>query len=128
MDGDVIPIKLSSYYGIRKQTYHNAYAGITQAIWEYYTAPKVRYHLSIFDLGLPFDVNGVTINSSGVILRKVLVEWAELRISNYRTYFVLHQDADHNVQQSFNFLKDWDVTALQSLVMTLKKKLDEATT
>lgn len=118
-DDYIVPIKFYSYYGLRRGVYNEIYIQLIKAIWEHYFLQQARHYLNLYDLNLPIEINKLIINKTGIEWQDNSINWNELAISNYITYFVLHNKNNAKINKSFNFKNDWDAYLLQSIIITL---------
>jgi hypothetical protein len=125
-DGTVIPIKFSSYYGIKKQLYTERYQELINAVWEYIFKPDFFDVMARFKRGEELYISDVEIDRSGVSWDgKEKLPWDKIELSSYRTYFVIKHTDNYKFNTSRNFLNDWDSYLLQQVSKAIIKQRAE---
>jgi hypothetical protein len=126
----ILKIAFKTFYGINKQALSETYSQILRKIWDHYFRPITDtyldkyWQLEPFELcNIHFDQDGVRIKSTAKIFSKpAFIPWADLGTKDYKTYFVVYSTKDpSNVNCSFRYHDDWNVTILYSVIRTIEK-------
>jgi hypothetical protein len=123
--GQIIPVKLPSLYGIKKNVYLDIWAGIIEQLWLYYLKTIFEGFYNQYKNKERFDLSGVEFHPFGIMLNGKGLFWDEIALSNYKTYFVVHGRENVKLLWSCNFKNDWNAYLLQKLLKTIIKDVDE---
>ena len=125
-----LKISFKTFYGINKKVLERKYFQIIDKVWDYYFIDITNSYLDKYLNEEPFELcnvkiekEGVTIKSTaGLLSKTVLIPWLDLGSSNYVTYFALYsKKAPANVNCSFKYHEEWNVTILYALIRTIEK-------
>jgi hypothetical protein len=110
-------IKLISLYAIRDQRYNEIWLEIVDQIYRKYFSSHLQLYVELYQMGQLFNLSGLTFHADGVIWnRNKKLNYNQLAVSSYRTYFVIHNKNNPKQNISFNFLNDWNAYIIQSLL------------
>ncbi len=119
-DGSVFKFKFTSLYGIRNKEYYNVWNNIYQLLHKYYFNHLNSYYFELLNLRQTFEIGGVVFSAEGIELdKRNFIEWKNLAINSYVTYFMVHDKKNYRRQRSFNFANDWNATILQNLLKSI---------
>jgi hypothetical protein len=121
-DKKVISIKLNSYYQIRRKAYYKIWSDIFNQLWQNYFINTFNYYYELYKVKQAFDLANVKFHPFGVSWDDRSLFWNEIKLSNYKTYFMIHHRDDLKKTKSVNFKNDWDAFILQRV---LKKIIEE---
>ncbi|WP_448699438.1 hypothetical protein ACFGVR_20760 [Mucilaginibacter sp. AW1-3] len=110
-------IKLSSYYGMRLQTYEEAWTDTINHLYTFYFSSQLDLYLELLHMRQSFEILGVTFHEDGISWgNNGILPWRQIALSNYRSYFVVHHKQNVRLNKSFNFLHDWNAYILQAIM------------
>jgi hypothetical protein len=119
----VYKIRLSSIYGIRRNTYYDVWSEIFKQLWNHYFVNMLHYYTDLYNIGQPFELAGINVDAKGISWdRKHQLDWKDVGISNYRTYFMLYNAGNPREYKSCSFDNDWNARILQVLLKAILKK------
>ncbi|MGO4770087.1 hypothetical protein ACEN2I_00355 [Flavobacterium sp. W22_SRS_FK3] len=124
-DNQILKINFKSYFGIKKNEYHELYAKIINTLWNLYFKQKVLVFLKDFEEGKSFDIGDVNVNSEGVVIsiskllkqEEKLVIWNDVGIRKYATYisiYSLENSLDFN--RGYSYKEDWNTFVLYEVI------------
>jgi hypothetical protein len=116
-DNHITKLNLNSYYGLRVQTYEEAWTDTISHLYSFYFSGQLNMYLELINIKQPFELLGVTFHSDGISWGKNgTLPWNQIATSNYRSYFVVHHKQNVRLNKSFNFLNDWNAYILQAML------------
>ena len=116
----VTTIKLKSYYGIRRKTYHELWSNIFNKLWEHYFSNVYNYYIELYNLQQAFELAGIKFFETGISWDKNnSLNWQDVALSNYRTYFMIYNNKNPKQHKSINFANDWNAFILQCLLKSI---------
>ena len=118
-DNHITRINLKSVYGIKRRVYGDIWRDIVNQLWSHYFHDKLTGYFNHYQNGEPFDLAGIEFSSFGIKLDNKCWLWDEFALSNYRTYFVVHNKTNLQKKRSFSFSNDWNALLLQSLLKAI---------
>lgn len=120
---NVFQIKLTSYYGIRREAYHKLWYDIFNQLWENYFSSTLNYYIELYSIQQVFELAGVKFNTDGISWdKRNKLLWHEIALSNYRTYFMIHHADNAHQNKSCSFSMDWNALILQVLLKNIVKQ------
>ena len=122
--GQIFPVKLRSMYGIRRNIYYSKWSDIVAALWHFYFRQLFEMRFQQYRYKERFDFAGVEFHPFGIKFDEYSLFWNEIRLSNYKSYFVVHHYEDLKKRKSFNFKNDWNASLLQVLLKEIKREQD----
>jgi len=116
-DDSKTKIKLFSLYSIRDQRYNEIWLEIVEQLYHHYFSSQLQLYVELYEMGQSFNLSGLTFVDDGIIWNKnKKLNYNQVALSNYRTYFVIHNTNDPRQNISFKFLNDWNAYLIQSLL------------
>lgn len=129
-NGAVVPLKFSSYYGIKKKLYTEKFGELINAVWEHLFYPDLVDIANRFKNGETLYINGVEFNKNGLCWDgQEILTWDKVKLVRFKTYFAIRHTDNALVNKCFYFLTDWDSfllqQAIQSIISQRTKYADE---
>ncbi|MGZ3810784.1 MAG: hypothetical protein ACXVB0_04610 [Mucilaginibacter sp.] len=119
----VFRIKLNSYFGIKGETYYNAWSGLLQRLWDFYLVNQLSYYTELFNIQQMFEIAGVTFHADGISWDKGnKLKWNEIVVSNFPTHFIIHHINNPNQSKCCVFAVHWNAVIVQSLLKDVIKQ------
>ncbi len=116
-DNTVTQLYMNSYYGLRVQTYEEAWNDTIRHLYGFYFSGQLNMYMELINIKQPFELLGVTFHPEGISWGKnSILPWNQIATSNYRSYFVVHHKQNVRLNKSFNFLNDWNAYLLQAML------------
>jgi len=116
-NGSKTKIKLISLYAIRDQKYNELWLEIVEQLYHNYFSSQLQLYVELYEMKQSFNLSGLTFLGDGIIWSKnKQLNYDQLALSNYRTYFVIHNTMNPRQNISFRFLNDWNAYLIQSLL------------
>ena len=116
-DNSITKLNLYSYYGLRVQSYEDAWSDTICHLYSFYFSGQLNMYMELFHIKQPFELLGVTFHADGISWGKnATLPWNQITTSNYRAYFVVHHKQNVRLNKSFNFLNDWNAHILQAML------------
>jgi hypothetical protein len=116
LNGEIMPIKLKSLYQIRRKKYGDIWAEIIEQLWASYFQKLYTDYCDLYHSNRKFELAGIEFHQSGIAFGNKSLLWDRIALSNYRTYFMIHDKDDLNKKHSISFMKDWNAYLLQKLL------------
>lgn len=125
---EILKIKFTSYFGIKKSNVHELYAEIINSIWDLYFKEKTTEFIKDFEKGESFYIGDVIINPEGVIItvskilkqEKKLILWNDVGIRKYTTYISIYsKENPSDFNRGYSYQKDWNTFVLYSVINTI---------
>jgi len=124
----VFQIKLTSIYGIKRKAYYEAWSKIYQLLWKYYFTSTLNYYAELYKINQVFEIAGVNFDTDGISWdKKNKLQWNEIAISNYRTYFMIYNANNIKQTKSCSFANDWNASILQQIIKAVVNQQKEIT-
>lgn len=133
-NNQVIKIDFTNYFGNNKKESFAKYNSIKDALWENYFQEIAKQYFLDFFSNKTIKLNGITISkkfiefeSSKLMSKdKVQIEWKNVRVKNYQTYFsVFSAENPGEINFHFNYLNDWNVDILYSVMNSILKYINK---
>jgi len=116
-DGRITKLNLNSFYGLRVQTYEEAWTDTINHLYSFYFSGHLNLYMELLHMRQSFELLGVTFHNDGISWGKNgILPWRQIALSNYRSYFVVHHKQNVRLNKSFNFLNDWNAYILQAII------------
>ncbi|MBW4889493.1 hypothetical protein KXQ82_07195 [Mucilaginibacter sp. HMF5004] len=116
-DESIIKIKLNSICNLRVQNYEDAWADMIRHLYTCYFSSQLNLYMELFHLKQSFTIGGVDFYYNGICWDKQnIIQWNEVALSNYQSYFVVHHRQDVSLNRIFNFLNVWNAHILQAMI------------
>lgn len=116
-NNEIIPLKFSSYYGIKKDLYTEKFGELINAVWINLFQPDLLDIAERFKNRETLYIGGVEFSYRGLRWDdNELIPWDKVQLSNYRTYFAIRHADNALFNKSLKFLTDWDSYMLQQLI------------
>ncbi len=116
-------IKLSSFYGIRKETYSQLWSDIIQQLWQSYFVNTYNYYYDLYKVSQTFELCGIRFDTEGIALdQKNILAWHQIAISSYYHYFMIYNKQNKKQCKSRSFANDWNAVILQILIKEIVKE------
>ena len=119
----IFRIKLSSYYGLKREAYFKIWADLLDQFWNIYMLNQLSFYTELFNIQQTFELSGVTFYADGISWDdEVKLHWGEIAVSNYQTHFVIHHIDDISQSKCCVFSIHWNAVVLQSLLKEIVKQ------
>jgi len=116
-------IKLSSYYGIRKDLYAHLWSDIIQQLWQSYFVNIYNYYYDLYKIHQHFELCGIEFHADGITWdSRNTLAWHEIAINSYHTYFMISNHFNKKQCKSRSFANDWNAVILQVLLKAIVKE------
>ena len=116
-------IKLGSFYGLRRDVYHDLWLNILEQLWQYYFVNTLNYYVELHHIRQVFEIAGVKFHPHGISWgNSTSLFWNEIALSSYNNYFMIYRTENPKQHKSCSFANDWNAIILQSL---LKRIVEE---
>lgn len=124
----IIKINLKSFYGIKKNEFHELYVQIIETLWKFYFLSITEDFFNKFNRGEEFNICGVNFSEKGLTIKiaglikdeNVLIPWEKVGTSNFQTYFAIFSlDNASKLNSTYIYSDDWNVGVLYSIVRAL---------
>ena len=117
---NVTQIKLTSYYGLKREAYHKLWYAIFDQLWANFFGSTLNYYIELYSIHQVFELAGVKFHTDGISWdKKNKLLWNEIALSNYRTYFMIHHAKNPMQNKSCSFSMDWNALVLQTLLRSI---------
>lgn len=125
---EVLKIKFSTYFGLKKQEYQELYATILNSLWDLYFKNQAIEFIKRFEAGTSFYIGEVNINSEGVLIlvtkllkqEKKLIPWQEVRLQKYSTYISIYSNENPmEFNRGYSYKEDWNTFVLYNVVKNI---------
>lgn len=123
-------ISFKSLYGYKKVELNQYFNTIIQSLWNFYFKDLVYHYIELINEGKAIDISGVRITDKYVVIktRNLLkgkhfsIPWKDVGTKDYATYYAIFSNENPaDINCGYNYLNDWDVALLYSIIETLKK-------
>lgn len=130
-DGEIIKINYKTYFGRKKEKYHELCNQILSGLWENYFDQIASNYIKKHENGEEFSIGDVTFLAEGIIIKtnssfrqkKALIPWDKIRTKTYATYFAIYAVDNASItNRGYSYLTDWNTAILRSVVITLLKR------
>ncbi|QKJ30204.1 hypothetical protein HQ865_10660 [Mucilaginibacter mali] len=119
-NNEIIPLKFSSYYGIKKDLYTDKFGELINAVWANLFQPDLLDIAERFKKREALFISGVEFNHQGVCWNdNELIPWDKVQLSNYKTYFAIRHADNALFNKSLRFSTDWDSYMLQQVIKNI---------
>jgi hypothetical protein len=130
---EIIKVYFKSFYGYKREKYHQLYQNIFDSLWDNHFARITSKYLELFDKNVPFQIGEVKFTHEYLIIEidklislsasKIL--WNDVGTRSYQTYFAIFSKLDSlNINRGYSYLDDWNTAVLYSVVNTIIDKGD----
>jgi len=135
IEGKILKINFSLYFGRNIQKAHDKYAEIVNGIWKLYFPTKIENLLSNYrdsntiEIGdVKIDKSGITITTdNGINRKKVLIDWNDVETRNYRTYFSIYSKSNPSkINRGYSYKEDWNTILLKNIIETILEENSNA--
>ena len=115
--GEIIKVRLKSFYGVNKKTLTEKYSTIVNSLYDIYFDDITRNYLQQYSDSIDFDILGINFRSDGVLMGKNsdLIPWEDLGTKFYTTYYAVFSKSNPTVYKAFEYLNDWNTGILYSV-------------
>jgi len=120
--GEIFSVKLTSLYQIRRKAYSKIWSDIFNQLFIYYFKSLLENYYSLYKSKQRFDISSVEFHPFGIRFNDQGLFWNEIALSNYKTYFMIHDRENIKKLHRISFMNDWNAFLLQRL---LKKIIEE---
>ena len=127
-ENKILKINFRTYFGRKKNEYHQLYSDIIQNIRKIYFDEivfefiKKHENKENFAIGdVKFNDKGITIKTSGILnVIEKIIDWNNIRIKSYITYFSIYSSENPiNINRGFSYLDDWNTYVLFEVIGTI---------
>ncbi len=135
-EDQVIKINFSTFYGIKKNEYHDKCLEIINALWDLYFGSIAEKLIIDFYEGKIIHVCDVDISETGVTIQskglfktvKKEITWDKLQTRAYVTYFAIYSSENPtDINKSYKYMDDWNVIVLNGVLRTIIREKKAAT-
>ena len=123
-----IKISFKSYLGRKIKILNRLFDNIHYELWSSFFGKIVDENLEKFQSEIEFSVgdvlfnkNYIELNVSGIASQKrVQILWANVRTTNYRTYFTVYSaETPEKINRGYSYHEDWNTNVLYSTLRTI---------
>jgi hypothetical protein len=123
LKSNIIPIKLSSVYGVNKHKLGVKYNEIIDKLFEFYFNELIYEYLIDIENGQEIEIANVVFRRDGVLLDKKIpdgfLSWEEIDSRVYSRYYALLSNKKPEFYKVFTYLTDWNAV----LVYYISRKM-----
>ncbi len=131
-----IKINFKTYFGRKKNEYHELCNAILTSLWQNYFKDIELNCIQKHEKGEEFAIGEVTFLPEGIIiqtnssikLKNALIPWEKVRTQNYATYFAIYAvDNAATTNRGYSYLTDWNTSVLQNVITAIlqSKKVED---
>lgn len=129
-NNQIIKINFKTYFGRKKEEYHQLCNDILTALWDSYFDKITSNFIKKQEAGDEFKIGEVTINKEGVTIitntsikqKPQFIPWNKVSIKDYVTYFSIYaQDDAINCNRGYSYLNDWNTAVIHSFLKHILK-------
>lgn len=123
-----IKINFKTYFGRKKNEYHELCNAILTSLWQNYFKDIELSYIQKYEKGEEFTIGEVTFLPEGIIiqtnssikLKNALIPWEKVRTKNYATYFAIYAvDKAATTNRGYSYLSDWNTSVLRNVITTI---------
>jgi hypothetical protein len=114
-----IKIRMTSFYGIRKQALDKKYCLIINTFINTHHNDIVNRAIKVLNSQGKFEVLKTTFEKEGIVIKNKIIHWEDVGTKVYRTYYTLFSKNDPKIYKSYNYMVDWNAI----LVYTLSRRI-----
>lgn len=127
---EILKINFKTYFGRKKNEYHNLCNQILSALWDNYFEELAKSYIQKHERGEEFNIGEVSFLTEGIIietnssikLKKALIPWEKVRTKTYVTYFAIYAvDKAADTNRGYSYLNDWNTVVLRNVIVSLLK-------